>query len=179
MTYMETPDTSANNTYSGIKRAKAQFDLFKDTPRTVLAEKLPLGQPGQCADKNLANVDDLFNEAKAATRARREKLGRPTSKRKDLLVVEPHITVEEENLDPDVLQSPTKTSIKLKRKSRLISNRRDSQDDESTTNVNLFVSFFQEKNVLEPFWPYLGVANHLADCKQYLPFCLPPTHRGF
>ena len=135
MTYMETPDTSANNTYSGIKRAKAQFDLFKDTPRTVLAEKLPLGQPGQCADKNLANVDDLFNEAKAATRARREKLGRPTSKRKDLLVVEPHITVEEENLDPDVLQSPTKASIKLKRKSRLISNRRDSQDDESHEEV--------------------------------------------
>ena len=133
MTYMETPDTSANNTYLGIKRAKAQFDLFKDTPRTVLAEKLPLDQPG--ADKNLANVDDLFNEAKAATRARREKLGRPTSKRKDLLVVEPHITVEEENLDPDVLQSPTKTSIKLKRKSRLISNRRDSQDDESHEEV--------------------------------------------
>ena len=129
MTYMETPDTSANNTYFGIKRAKAQFDLFKDTPRTVLAEKLPLDQPGA------ANVDDLFNEAKAATRARREKLGRPTSKRKQLLVVEPHITVEEENLDPDVLQSPTKTSIKLKRKSRLISNRRDSQDDESHEEV--------------------------------------------
>ena len=132
MTYMETPDTSANNTYFGIRRAKAQFDLFKDTPRTVLAEKLPLDQPG--ADKGI--VDDLFNEAKAATRARREKLGRPTSKRKELLVLEPHITVEEENLDPDVLQSPTKTSIKLKRKSRLISNRRDSQDDESHEEVS-------------------------------------------
>ena len=132
MTYMETPDTSANNTYFGIRRAKAQFDLFKDTPRTVLAEKLPLDQPG--ADKGI--VDDLYNEAKAATRARREKLGRPTSKRKQHLVQEPHITVEEENLDPDVLQSPTKTSIKLKRKSRLISNRRDSQDDESHEEVS-------------------------------------------
>ena len=78
-TYFETPDTSVNNTFSGIKRAKAQFEEFKETPRTVLAEKLPDHR------RKVVVADDLFNAAKAATLARREKLGRPINKRKSVV----------------------------------------------------------------------------------------------
>merc|ERR1712223_778197 len=130
MSYLETPDTSANSTDTGIRRAKAQFELLnKETPRTVLAEKLPN------QDKNTVNSDDLFNAAKEATRARREKLGRPVTKKKSL-VVSPSkgittLTVEEENFNPQILQSPAIPRNKLKRKSRLVRNRRNTQDDES------------------------------------------------
>ena len=80
-TFVETPDTSVNNTFFGIKKARAQFNEFKETPRTVLAENL--------ADhsQKVVVADDLFTAAKAATAARKEKLGRKIDKRKQLAIV--------------------------------------------------------------------------------------------
>ena len=44
-------------------------------------------------------------------------------------------TAEEENLDPHVFRSPTKSSNQLKRKSRLISKRRSTHDDDSNEAI--------------------------------------------
>ena len=82
-------------------------------------------------DAQLAATDDLFKAAKAATRARREKSGR-LEKRKDVLE---DVLDETENRNPsehsadeDLSKSPGKLLFRLKRKSRMITTRRLSQD---------------------------------------------------
>lgn len=82
-------------------------------------------------DAQLAATDDLFKAAKAATRARREKSGR-LEKRKDVLE---DVLDETENRNPsehsadeDISKSPGKLLFRLKRKSRMITTRRLSQD---------------------------------------------------
>ena len=83
-------------------------------------------------DAQLVVADDLFNAAKAATKARREKVGRTQEKRKDVLE---DFSVEEENKNPtesdnDLSKSPGRLfeKARLKRKSRMITTRRLSQD---------------------------------------------------
>lgn len=91
----------------------------------------------QNKEDNVVGADDLFNAAKAATKARRERMGRSASKRKDVLEssrepLPPANDVEEENFDPMELQTPAPTMKNaLKRKSRLIKNRRMTQDHDS------------------------------------------------
>ena len=97
----------------------------KDTPRTVLCDK-PVD------DAQLAVTDDLFKAAKAATRARREKSGRLPEKRKDVLEdvvdeIENRNPSELQYSDEDISKSPGKL-FRLKRKSRMITTRRLSQD---------------------------------------------------
>ena len=82
-------------------------------------------------EENRVVADELFNAAKAATKARRASIGRPKSKRID--VTEPQEIsgqVDDENIDPNALQSPSVSRNKLTRKSRMIRNRRITQDNE-------------------------------------------------
>ena len=52
-----------------------------------------------------------------------------------------HVIQDEENLDPQILQSPQKSVNKLKRKSRLIRNRRLTEDqDENEAEENVEIS---------------------------------------
>ena len=80
-------------------------------------------------DAQVIVADDLFNAAKAATKARREKSGRPP-KRKDVTVVDNVVLEEEEaeNTDPAISQTPQDPKRFLRRKSRMILTRRMSQD---------------------------------------------------
>lgn len=68
-------------------------------------------------------ADDLFNAAKAATKARRQEKGKAVHRRKDItassLAVVPDPVPEEDKIDSKVLETPTMTATRgLKRKSR-------------------------------------------------------------
>ena len=78
--------------------------LFQSTPRTVLGEK-----PTEDAQEVI--VDDLFNAAKAATKARRQKSGRQPKQNHVTLSlpnVNDNVVPEEEaeNTDPAISQTP-------------------------------------------------------------------------